>query len=56
MAPLPHPVKPGWVQDTTLYIPPTSTAIVELPAEWAAIDSRRLVKAMPRRIRKSLGF
>lgn len=31
-----------WVQDTTLYISPMSTAVVELPDEWAAVTSEQL--------------
>ncbi len=36
----------GWVQDTTLYIGPTSTAKVELQPEWEALTSQRLARAM----------
>lgn len=43
----PRPHSQGWVQDTTLYIPPTSTVReVHLEPEWAAIDSKRLAKAL----------
>lgn len=35
-----------WVQDTTLYVGPTSTAVVELPDEWEAVTSERLADAL----------
>lgn len=35
-----------WVQDTTLYVGPTSTAVVKLPDEWAAVTSERLATAL----------
>lgn len=36
----------AWVQDTTLYIGPTSTAVVELPDDWAAVTSERLADVL----------
>lgn len=36
----------AWAQDTTLYIGPTSTAVVELPDDWAAVTSEQLADAL----------
>lgn len=38
----------GWIQDTTLYIPPTTTSVSEAPLkpEWAAVSSESLAKSL----------
>lgn len=43
----PRPHSQGWVQDTTLYIPPTTTVSeVALEPEWRELDSAKLAKAL----------
>lgn len=37
----------GWIQDTTLYVPPTtSVSEVPLKPEWAAVSSESLAKSL----------
>lgn len=50
-----RPPRRTWVQDTTLYIPPTTTVTeIHLKEEWRAVTSESLAKSLLRRERWSL--
>lgn len=36
----------AWVQDSTLYVPPMSTAVVEIPDDWSAVSSQSLARLL----------